>query len=55
MGALNPSGKTMREICEIAQEEFYNANGFYPTVEEAVWLTEEAREEIAGEKEGKKP
>lgn len=40
------SGRSFREICETAQEEFYSANGYYPTPEEAVKLTDEAREEI---------
>ncbi len=40
------SGRSFKEICETAQEEFYNANGYYPTLEDAVKLTKEAREEI---------
>lgn len=43
--------RTFREICEAAQEEFYNGNGYYPTSEEAIKLTDEARAEIAREKE----
>lgn len=39
-----------REICETAQEEFYAANGYYPTPKEAVKLTDEARKEIDNEK-----
>ncbi|MGN0633225.1 MAG: hypothetical protein ACI4JW_05075 [Oscillospiraceae bacterium] len=45
------SGRTLKEICEIAQEEFYKANGYYPTPEQAVELTNEARREIAEERE----
>ena len=45
------SGRSFREICETAQEEFYNGNGYYPTTEEAVKLTKEAREEIEKLKE----
>ena len=37
--------------CEAAQEEFFEANGYYPTPEQAVKLTDEARQEIAKEKE----
>ena len=45
------SGRTLKEICECAQEEFYKANGYYPTPEQAVELTNEARREIAEERE----
>lgn len=45
------SGRSFQEVCEAAQEEFYEANGYYPTPEQAVKLTDEAREEIAKEKE----
>lgn len=48
---MKPSGRTIREVCEQAQREFYEANGYYPTEEEAVRLTEEARAEIRKEKE----
>lgn len=48
---MEPSGRTIREVCEQAQREFYEANGYYPTEEEAVRLTEEARAEIRKEKE----
>lgn len=44
------SGRSFKEICEAAQEEFFQANGYYPTVEEAVRLTDEAREEIRKER-----
>ena len=49
MEKLKPTNRSFDEICKSAQEDFYNANSYYPTVEEAVWLTEEAREEIARE------
>lgn len=39
-------GRTFQEVCEAALEEFYEANGYYPTPEQAVKLTDEAREEI---------
>lgn len=48
---MKSSGRTIREVCEQAQREFYEANGYYPTEEEAVRLTEEARAEIRKEKE----
>ncbi len=47
---MKPSGRSLREVCEEAQEDFYRANGYYPTTEEAVRLTDEARKEIAEEK-----
>ena len=47
----DPSGRTIAEICRSAQESFYKANGYYPTEEDAVRLTDEARREIAAEKE----
>ena len=47
---MKPSGRSLMEVCEEAQEEFYRANGYYPTTEEAVRLTDEARKEIAEEK-----
>lgn len=47
---MKPSGRSLREACEEAQEDFYRANGYYPTTEEAVRLTDEARKEIAEEK-----
>lgn len=50
---MKPSGRNLREVCEEAQEDFYRANGYYPTTEEAVRLTDEARKEIAEEKRRK--
>lgn len=47
---MKPSGRSLREVCEEAQEDFFKANGYYPTTEEAVRLTDEARKEIAEEK-----
>ena len=47
------SGRTFEEVCKAAQEEFYKANGYYPTPDQAVKLTDEARKETAGEKEKK--
>lgn len=45
------SKRTIREICEAAQEEFYEKNGYYPTPEQAAQLTDEVRREIAQEKQ----
>lgn len=50
---LQYSGRTFQEVCEAALEEFYEANGYYPTPEQAVNLTDEARDETAKEKEKK--
>ena len=50
---LCPSGRTIKEVCEAAQKEFFEANGYYPTPEDAVRLTEDAREEIRKEREQK--
>lgn len=47
---MKPTGRTLREACEAAQEGFYKKNGYYPTPEDAIRLTEEAREEIRQEK-----
>lgn len=41
---------TMKEIRERARKEFYEAHGYYPTVEDAIRLTDEARAEIAKER-----
>lgn len=43
---MKPSGRTIKEVCEATQQEFFNANGYYPTVEDAVKFTDEARREI---------
>ena len=48
---MKPTGRTIREVCKQAQEEFFRANGYYPTEEDAVRLTEEARAEIRKERE----
>ena len=45
-----PSGRTIREVCEQAGKEFFEANGYYPTEKDAVRLTDEARREIEAEK-----
>lgn len=47
------SGKSFREVCETAQEEFYNKNRYYPTTEQAVELTNKVKKEIEQEKNKK--
>ena len=47
---MKPTGRSLREACEAAQEEFFKKNGYYPTPEEAVILTDEARKELECEK-----
>lgn len=51
---FEPSGRTMKEVMESSREDFFKKNGYYGTVEDAIRLTEEAREEIRKEKELKK-
>lgn len=51
---MQPSGRTINEICETARQEFFEANGYYPTEEDAIRLTDEARAEIKKEQEQKK-
>jgi phosphoribosylanthranilate isomerase len=48
---MYPSGRSFDEISAQAQREFYEANGYYPTEEDCIRLTEEARAEIAKERE----
>jgi hypothetical protein len=50
-GKMYPSGRSFDEISEQAQREFYEANGYHPTEEDCIRLTEEARAEIALERE----
>lgn len=49
-----PSGRTVEEVLKSSREEFFKKNGYYGTNEDAIRLTEEAREEIRKEKELKK-
>lgn len=51
---FEPSGRTMKEVMESSRENFFQKNGYYGTVEDAIRLTEEAREEIRKKKEQKK-
>ncbi len=50
MSELKPTGRPLREVLKSTGEGFYKANGYYPTEEDAVRLTEEARIEIELEK-----
>ena len=46
---MEPTNRTFDEINKSARESFFKANGYYPTVEDAIRLTEEARAEIQEE------
>ena len=48
---MEPSGRTIDEICDAMSECFFRKNGYYPTVEEAIQLTDEARKAIRAKKE----
>ena len=48
---MEPSGRTIDEICDAMSECFFKKNGYYPTVEEAIQLTDEARKAIRAKKE----
>lgn len=43
---IQPSGRTIREVFASMREDFYRHNGYYPTEEEAIKLTDEARKAI---------
>jgi len=43
---MKPTVMTFKELREQAREEFYKAEGYYPTVDDIVRLTEEARADI---------
>ncbi len=51
---MKPSRRSFDEISAQAQKEFYEANGYHPTEEDCIRLTEEARAEIAKEREERK-
>ena len=51
---LSPSGRPLREVFESMEKEFFEANGYHPTEEDAISLTEEARLESQLEKELRK-
>lgn len=46
---MEPTNRTFDEINKSARESFFKVNGYYPTVEDAIRLTEEARAEIQEE------
>ena len=48
--SLKPSDKSIGEALDKLNEDFYKANGYYMTEEDAVRLTDEAREEIRKER-----
>ncbi|MBQ8922688.1 MAG: hypothetical protein IJ060_11130 [Oscillospiraceae bacterium] len=50
---FKPSQRMVEEVLKSSREEFFKKNGYYGTNEDAVRLTEEAREEIRMEKEWK--
>ncbi len=50
---MNPSNRTFKEIQKSARESFYEANGYYPTIQEIVKMVDEVREEIRIEKQQK--
>ena len=43
---MEPSGRTLDEICDYARECFFKKNGYYATEEDAIRLTDEARKAI---------
>lgn len=43
---MQPSGRTLDEVRKEARECFYEKNGYYPTEEDAIRLTDEARKAI---------
>lgn len=45
-----PSERTMKEVLASSREAFFKKNGYYGTEEDAVRLTEEARQEIQKER-----
>ena len=48
---MEPSGRTLDEICDYARECFFKKNGYYATEEDAIRLTDEARKAIRAKKE----
>lgn len=46
MSELKPTRRPIREVLRSMGEAFYKANGYYPTEEDAIRLTDEARMEI---------
>ena len=48
---MEPSGRTIDEVCDEMRECFFKKNGYYATEEDAIRLTKEAREAIRAKKE----
>ncbi len=51
---MKRSGRSFDEICKSSKEAFYKANGYYPTEEETIRLTDEVKKKIAEEEANKK-
>lgn len=51
---MKPTGRSISEVLNKMGEDFYRKNGHYMTEEEAIALTERARQEIAQAKGAKK-
>ncbi len=53
MKELKRTNRPISEVLKETREEFYKKNGYYPTNEDAIRLTDEARAEIRHEKKNK--
>ena len=51
---MKPTNRTFDEINESTRKSFYEQNGYYPTEEEIIKLTDEALDEALAEREQKK-
>lgn len=49
---MQPSGRTLNEVFDHMRECFYKKNGYYPTIEDAIRLTDEARKATASKNKG---
>lgn len=54
MNEMQPSGRTLDELFECTSKRFYEKNGYYPTDEDILRLTDEARRATKRESEGLK-
>lgn len=50
---MKPSMRPIEEIQKQAEQEFFEANGYYPTVEQLVRMVDEEKEAIQREREEK--
>ncbi len=48
---MKPSNRTFEEIQKSARESFYEAHGYYPSVQDIVRMVDEVREEIRIERQ----